>query len=170
MKPILCRWTRDGMQPAGPYWLREADRQWVIGERYAVCADAGRSRKSHDHFFASVSEAWRNLPDDLAARFPTPEHLRKAALIATGYRDERSIVASSRAEALRIAAFVRPLDEYAVVSTAGATVLVLTARSQSMRAMGQTEFQASKDAVLDYIAALIGVPAHQLQGAAMGER
>lgn len=163
MKPILCSWTGEAMVPAGPYWAREADQQWVVGERYAVdAADTTRSRKSHDHFFAAVGEAWRNLPDHLAARFPTPDHLRKAALIATGFRDERSVTVSSRAEALRLAAFMRPFDDFAVISTAGNTVVVLTAKSQSMKAMGKEQFQKSKDAVLDYVASLIGATPEQL--------
>jgi hypothetical protein len=32
-----------------------------------------RSSESHRHFFAVVNEAWRNLPEDLADDFPSPE-------------------------------------------------------------------------------------------------
>ena len=38
-----------------------------------------------------------------------------------------------------------------------ATVTVMTAKSQSMRAMGRVEFQRSKEAVLDVVAQMIGV-------------
>ncbi len=75
----------------------------------------------------------------------------------TGYRDERTLVASSRAEAQRLAAFVRPMDDYAVVTVECSLVRVLTAKTQNMRAMDKATFQASKDAVLDYIAEMIGV-------------
>ena len=112
--------------------------------------------RSHRFYFASVNEAWKNLPEDMAERYPTSDHLRKWALIKAGYRDERSIVASSKAEALRIAAFIRPMDEYAVVVVREAVVRVYTAKSQSTRAMGKAEFGASKEKVLDILSAMIG--------------
>ena len=78
-------------------------------------------------------------------------------LIRAGYRDERTIVAASMAEAQRIASFVRPLDEYAVVQVHEATVSVYTAKSQSARAMGKAAFQQSKRDVLDALSEMIGV-------------
>jgi hypothetical protein len=152
--PQPFRWTGTEMVPLRP---RLADRQYVIGEEYSLVPHEDRSPASHRHFFAAVNEAWKSLPEDMADSFPTPDHLRKYALIRAGYRDERTIVASSRAEALRIAAFVKPMDEYALVSTAGSTVVVLTAKSQSERAMGRADFQASKDAVLTILADMLGV-------------
>jgi hypothetical protein len=97
-----------------------------------------------------------NLPDHLAQQFTSPEALRKFALVRAGYADSRTIVASSKAEAQRMAAFVRPLDTFAVVTVSDAAVTVWAARSQSARAMGKRDFQESKDKVLDVIAALIG--------------
>lgn len=124
-----------------------------------------RSKVSHDHFFASVAEAYKNLPEDIAADFASEDHLRKWALIKAGFRDERSIVASSRAEALRLAAFVRPFDEFAVVVVREAVVTVYQAKSQSLRAMGKAEFQRSKDAVFDVLAKLIGTDVSELKQA-----
>jgi hypothetical protein len=56
-----------------------------------------------------------------------------------------------------LAAFVRPTDDFAIVTATGATVTVWTAKSQSVKAMGGKDFQVSKQAVLDVIADLIGV-------------
>ena len=42
---------------------------------------------------------------------------------------------------------------------------MLTAQSQSFRAMGKQRFQESKQAVLDILAELIGVEAKQLEDA-----
>ena len=64
-------------------------------------------------------------------------------------------MAASRAEALRLAAFIRPMDEYAVVSASEAVVTVWTAQSQSLRAMGKERFKASKDAVLAAIETML---------------
>ena len=154
--PIPVQWTGEAFVPIGR-GSRDADRYFVIGERYQLVEEKQRSAASHRHYFASVNEAWSSLPEEIAGRFPSAEHLRKFALIMTGYRDERTLVASSRAEAQRLASFVRPMDDYAVVTVEGSLVSVLTAKTQNMRAMDKATFQASKDAVLDYIAEMIGV-------------
>lgn len=126
------------------------------GEVVTLERREGRSRASHNAYFAQVEEAWSNIPEHMAERWATPDHLRRWALIKAGYRDERSIACASKAEALRVAAFVRPLDEYAVVVVREAVVTVLTAKSQSLKAMGKVDFQDSKTKVLDVLADLIG--------------
>ena len=93
----------------------------------------------------------------MSGRFATEEHLRKYALVKAGYRDERAIVCASRAEARRIAAFIRPIDDYAIVTVSDAVVTQFTAKSQSAAAMGEAEFQASKAAVLGLLDEMIGV-------------
>jgi hypothetical protein len=149
-------WNGENFTPAGSHWARLADKHFVVGQVYPLEVREDRSQKSHSHYFASINEAWQNLPEDVAERFPTSEHLRKFALIKAGYADERSIVCASKAEAQRIAAFVRPLDDFAIVAAREAVVCVWTAKSQSVRAMGRQDFQRSKDSVLDIIAGLIG--------------
>jgi hypothetical protein len=156
MDPLAFRWDGEAMRVL-PRFAKEADKRFVIGEIYALDEVHERSAKSHAQYFAALREGWLNLPDDLAQQFPTQEHLRKHALIRTGFRDERSIAASSRAEALRLAAFVKPIDEYAIVTTTRSLVVVYTAKSQSYRQMGKAEFQRSKQAVLDFIDSLLGV-------------
>ena len=131
--------------------------RFVPGNIYRLIEHEDRSQRSHAHYFASVHDAWQNLPERYADRFPTAEHLRKWALIQSGFHDQRSIVAASKAEALRIAAFFKPLDEHAVIVAREATVVVCTAKSQSSRAMGRDEFQKSKTAVLDMLSEMIGV-------------
>ncbi len=141
---------------------RLADDQFTVGETYTLEVVEERSAASHSHFFAALNEAWSNLPDDLAQRFQTVEHLRKYALIKAGYFDERSIVCASKAEASRVAAFIKPMDGYAIVATSEATVRVFTAKSQSMRAMGKETFQDSKTKVLEIVADMIGKSRAQL--------
>lgn len=140
-----------------------ANKEFVVGEVYTLdIADPARSMASHRHFFASVYDAWLNLPEAETQRFPTADHLRKYALIRAGYRDERSIVCGSKAEAVRVGAFVKPMDDYAVVAVSEAVVRVYTAKSQSPRAMGRKVFQESKDAVLGVLADMIEVSREQL--------
>lgn len=160
--PIPYQWDGEAMVPAATY-RRRCDREFVVGAFYHLVPHEDRSPASHAHYFASIAEAWRNLPENLTEQFPTTEHLRKNALIRAGYADERSIVCASRAEALRVAAFIKPLDDYAVVVVSEAVVKVYTAQSQSMRAMGKAAFQASKDAVLNVLADMLGTTAAGLQ-------
>jgi len=145
------------MIPASQFWSRKADEAFVVGEHYKLVEHHDRSGVSHRHFFASVNNAHGNLPDELLEQYPTAEHLRKKALIWKGYRDERTIVVSAMAEAQRIAAFVKPMDDFAVVTVKDAAVRVWTAKSQSTKAMGAKQFQASKQDVLDFIDDLLGV-------------
>lgn len=153
---LPMRWDGEAMVPLRGF-ARRADAQFVIGQTYRMEAIEERSAVSHRHYFAAINEAWANLPEHMAERFPSPEALRKFALIKAGYADSRQIVAASRAEAQRLAAFIRPMDEYSVVTVDQAVVTVFTARSQSVRAMGKAEFQNSKQKVLGGIADMIGV-------------
>lgn len=154
--PIYFRWSGNAMEPL-PRFAEVCDRAFVIGQTYRLEEREERSQASHSHYFASIHEAWQNLPLEQAERFPTPEHLRKWALVQAGYRDERSFAAKSNADALRLAAFVKPLDEYAVVVVREASVIVLTAKSQSQKAMGRKDFQDSKTKVLEIVWGLCGL-------------
>lgn len=157
--PILFQWDGEAMVPRRP---RIADKHFVVGQIYPLEVREDRSHVSHAHYFACIANAWQNLPEDLAERFRNPDALRKFALIKAGYRDERSIACASKAEAQRLAAFIEPMDSFAVVVVSEATVSVFTAKSQSMRAMGKVEFQKSKDAVLDVLAKMLGTTAAEL--------
>lgn len=160
--PQPFRWSGEAMIPLRP---RAADRAYVIGQEYTLEAIEPRSSAQHKFYFASVAECWRNLPDYIADEFPDSETLRKKALIRCGYRDERSIVCASKAEAIRVAAFIAPMDRYAIVVQVNAVVRVWTARSQSVRAMGKKEFAESVEKVLAFCADLIGVTPDQLKNA-----
>lgn len=138
-------------------WASRADRDFVVGETYQLVEHRDRSTASHNHYFVTLSNAWSNLPDELLESYPTVEHLRKKALINKGYRDERSIVCATKADAERMAAFIKPMDDYAVVIAREAVVRVWTAKSQSMKAMGNRDFQQSKSDVLDFLDDLLGV-------------
>jgi len=158
--PLAFDWTGENMSPKLP---KLADKFFVVGEVYRLAPHEDRSAVSHRHYFASINEAHNNLPEDIAERLPTPEHLRKFALIRAGYRDERTIVCPTKGEAMRVAAFVRPIDDFAVVECEDLVVTIYTAKSQSMRAMGKKTFQESKEAVLRIISEMIGIDAATLQ-------
>lgn len=152
--PLPFIWNGEAME-IDPRFRKQADKDFVIGERYRMTVQEERSAASHNHYFAILDTLWDTLPEHETERFPTVEHLRKYALIRAGYRDERSIVCASKAEAQRMAAFIKPIDEYAIVATSEAVVRVWTAQSQSKKAMGAKRFQESKDAVIGEVARMI---------------
>lgn len=153
--PIPFVWDGEVFRPL-PSFGNIAGAHYGAGEIVTLAPVEDRSAPSHRHYFACINEVWKNLREDQVAEFPTAEALRKKALIQVGHRDERTIVCASRAEALRVAAFLRPIDDTAVVSVSGSTVIHLTAKSQSIRAQGKQSFQEVKDRVLDVLAELIG--------------
>ncbi len=165
IQPIPCRWTGEAFVPL-PRAKALCAEQHSPSDIYIVDTMEERSWKSHRHFFTLVNEAWANLPEDAAQRYPSPTHLRKWALVKAGFRDERSIVCASRAEALRVAAFVKQGDEYAVVVVTGPVVTAYSAKSQRGKAMDRRTFQASKTAVLDILADLLGVQTEALKRSA----
>lgn len=158
-RPIMFQWTDDGhMVPASQFHARRADEQFCVGDTYSMVQQAQRSPSSHNHFFACIATAHDSLPDELLEVYPTPEHLRKKALIRKGYRNEREYVCASAAAARDLVLTIRDLDDYAIIEARDSVVRIWTAKSQSRAAMpGNGEFQRSKAEVLDFIADLLGV-------------
>lgn len=164
--PIAFVWQGDGFKPASPAWGRLADRFFVVGQRYEIVEHLERSSASHRHLFAAVQEAWSNLPEDQAERFPSSEHLRKHALIKAGFCDTQTHVCGTIAEAQRLERALKPVDEFSLLERRGCVVTRYVAHSQSMRAMGKETFQKSKDEVLRIVAEMIGTTPEQLAKAA----
>ena len=159
-------WNGEAMIPMR---AKAADQEFVIGQRYWLEQVSDRSWISHRHEFAWIKQAWDNLPESFADMFPSPEHLRKAALIATNWHRETIIDAGSRAAAARVAAYARGEDEFARVVVRGSTVVIQKARSQRMHGldrMDKAEFQKSKDDILVWISELLNVEPERLRGAA----
>lgn len=154
--PTAFTWDGEALVMV-PKWPRLAASRFEGGRDYLLVDVEHRSDASHRHEFAWLKTAWTNLPEDLADLFPSPEHLRKRALIDAGFYHETMIDAGSNAAALRVASHLRTKDDFAHVVVRGAFVVERTAKSQSRRAMGKHEFQESKTAILEVIAAMIGV-------------
>lgn len=163
--PLTFRWDGEAMIPL-IHCRKQADEQFVIGQAYRMTEYEERSLATHNHEFAWLATAWENLPEAIAPTYPTPEHLRKRALIEAGYFHETAVDAGSHAAAIRVAAAVRSLDEFALVIVQGAFVLIRRAKSQSRRAMKKDEFQKSKSAIMDVVAEMLGVSPDSLEKAA----
>lgn len=163
MTPVQCVWTGEVYRPTSARMVRVADDQHGRGEIVVLEAVKPRSMASHDHFFAVVQDAWETLPES-ETRFPTAEALRSWALCKAGYCDVETFVASSKAEALKLASFVRKGNVWVTVN--GPQVTRLTPHSQSMKAMGGKVFQDSKTKCLEVIAGLLDTSPDQLARAA----
>lgn len=162
-RPQGFTWDGEAMVPRSP---RLADKAYCVGETYLLVPHEERTSATHNHEFAWLKDAWLNLPEALADQFPTQEHLRKRALIDGGFYNETIIDAGTNAAAIRVAAAIRQMDEFALVFVRGVHVIRRVAKSQSRRAMNKQEFQASKTAILEIVSGMIGVKPAQLTGQA----
>lgn len=162
-RPQGFTWNGEAMVPRSP---RLADKAYVVGENYLLVTYEQRSISSHNHEFAWLKDAWLNLPENLADQFPTPEHLRKRALIDGGFYDETIIDVGTNADALKVASAFRSREEFSLVIVRGPAVVIRTAKSQSRRSMNKHDFQASKTAILEIVSNMIGVKPEQLTGQA----
>lgn len=149
--PMLFAWDGEAMIPHTRF-SRLAEHSFTAGHAYRMIVEEERSAASHRQYFAAVREAWMNLPEHMQLAFPSSDHLRKFALIKTGFCKVRK-VASGRHIAI---------DGYAIVCKEDGITSVYEARSQNFRSMTRSEFQASKTAVLDYLANLIKVTSDEL--------
>lgn len=142
------------------------------GEIVTVSIERGRSMNSHRHQFAFVREAWQNLPEALMEMpwAETAETLRKHALIATGFHQTYTLDCGANATAQRVKTALVSAEAgkhgYALGRVRGPVVTIWTPESQSLRSMGGARFQESKTAILDWMAAQIGVTPERLRAQA----
>lgn len=137
-------------------------RQYHSGEVYPLAPLETRSRASHSHFFACIHEGFANIPESMAARWPTPDHLRRWLLIETGWFHESEIDCASPKHATQAATLIRSFDGYARISIHGSKVIIRRAKSQSAAAMGKDSFESSKRDVLELLEHLIGTKRGEL--------
>ncbi|MDO8912337.1 MAG: hypothetical protein Q8N10_03505 [Phenylobacterium sp.] len=163
--PIPTRWDGEAFVPL-PRFAGLADEHYVVGQVYTMAEIQARSHKTHAHYFARVNDIWATLPDPLAARFKSADALRKYALISTGHCDESSTVCMFKTEAQRLAASMRPLDEFSVVTVNGKVVTRYTAKSMDIKSMDKEAFQKAKEDTLRFLEDLIGVAPAELARAA----
>jgi hypothetical protein len=155
---IRCVWTGSTFEPASGFMRAQAAKAFGDGEVVLLAVVNERSMRSHRHYFAALHDAWASLPERLADMpySVSSEALRKHALIASGFADVMTIDAGSTAAAMRVAAGLRSVHrDYCVVKVQGPVVRVFTAQSQSVKAMGNKEFQRSKTLVLEWVDGLL---------------
>lgn len=145
-----------------------AARQFDEDQEYPLSVQQYRSMKQHRYYFASIRDGFDNLPENIAARWPTAEHLRKWLLVTLGWFDEKEFDFEGHDAAIqarRLALFIRTEDEYAMITVRPMDngvrkVIVRRAKSQATEgpnAMSPEDFKLSSKAVLDELDHMIGV-------------
>jgi hypothetical protein len=173
--PVVFRWTEADIVDPDSGEIRKrrvmipldrfgnvCRRQYHDGEEYPLVPLEARSRKSHNAFFAAINEGFDNLPESLAARWPTSEHMRKWLLIECGWFDEKEFEFDNQRYANSLGAFIRTEDEFARISIHKVAdrkwrVIVRRAKSQAAANMGKQSFEDSKKAVLELLEHMVGV-------------
>jgi len=161
IEAVAFIWDGGAMIPLDRY-RGLASRQFRPGVEYALIPHRERSDAAHGLYFKAVQLAWKNLPEDMAARFPTAEHLRKWCLVKEHYADEHSMLCANEAQAQSTAVLARALDGYAIIQINGPIVTVWTAKSQSRHAMGHEMFTESMNKTLERMADMLGISSQQL--------
>lgn len=156
---IPGRWNGEVFEPQyepAKTWCQHNLHPW---EHVTLTIWRARTKRTHNHQFAWLHDALENLPEKYLDEpwAQTEDHLRKYALIRTGYFNCQTIPVDSREEAMRWATILREMDSYCIVVARDDVVYRYTAQSQKMKEMGRDRFQKSKQAILEFIAGLIGV-------------
>lgn len=160
---IRWRWDGEALRP-----LTNRPLPLEPGETYLLEAIEERSRASHAHYFARITDLWESLPEHLASEpwATTPEFLRHYALIHEGFAHCQAYPCASAAEARRwLSILPRPRGEdgqpvFSIRKIEGSTLYEFTPETQKMRGnggMGKARFQESKDKVLGFLEHLVGV-------------
>jgi hypothetical protein len=121
------------------------------GEVYLL-REEGRVEAARRHYHARVAELWDNLPHD---EFPSPTHLRKFALIRTGFCQEITMPLATEGLQALFKILARRFDPYVICVSHGESVAAYTAKSQARGSMRDTELSDSMAKVLDYAEGLL---------------
>ena len=129
----------------------------MIGEHYRLEIFNERSQKYHAKYFATIADAWEHLPEPWSILLPSPENLRKYALIKAGHCDATTFVLKNRPEALAALAAFRLFDGYCLATATKNVVTVWRARSQRKAVQDARQFYETTQKVFTIIGEIIGV-------------
>jgi hypothetical protein len=166
-QPVVFTWDGATMTPVARYARAAREQFGEPGSTHILAPYEERNMKFHNMCFAALHEAWVNLPEGVAARWPQgAEHFRKWLLCnkSTFYRETEAVF-PTREAALHAAVFARQGDEdyvfvYGPRPTTDGQWLVIkrTPRSQAQHRMSPREFEESMTQILDAAGEFIGVP------------
>lgn len=153
IRPVLCAWTGEHFVPL-PRFKRLCDQQFAVHEEYALIPSEERSMDSHRGYFAEVREAWNNLAEEFDGRFPSDKHLRSYALVKTGFATYSAFPCKDHQSAVDLAISLRRRSPFSVIKVSDDVVECWDPESQSVANMKKEKFEASKKAVLEFVASM----------------
>lgn len=162
-RPIIAVWTPEGTFVPLPRFQKLCDQYFAVHEEIALVRHHERNMNQHRGYFAALSDAFDNLMEDVAGRFPSAEHLREWALCQTEFCTITEEVYSTKKDATQAAKALRKLAPYAVISVHDSAMVTKHAMSQSVRAMGKETFEASCKAVLEVVAGMARTTPRELK-------
>jgi hypothetical protein len=163
--PISFVYQDGAFRPAGRYAAEQVAARYGDGQVVKLVEYEPRSRAHHNWFFVAVTHVFENLTDEQRLLWPTEEALRKYALCKAGCCDVATHVCSSKAEAERLAGFLRSHRMADLVVHDGSLVTALSAWSMKYREMSKTRFRECVEKTLPILADIIGVEVEALEQA-----
>jgi hypothetical protein len=152
-RPVAVTWTGEHFVPL-PRFKRLCDDQFHVGEEIAIIRSEERNMSQHRGYFAQLNEAFKNLAEEYANGYPSPEHLRADALVKSGYCTETDYIMDSPQEARKLGINLRRMNPYSIIRIRGNIVKHFEPESQSVPAMSKEKFEASCKAVLDIVSSM----------------
>lgn len=152
-RPILAVWDGNVFIPL-PRFKNLCDRQFEINAEVPLIRSEERNMSAHRWYFASINEAWKNLAEEYANGYPSPEHLRAAALVEAGYCTETNYVMDSPKDARQLGIALRRLSPLAIIRISGNVVKHFEAESQSVSAMKRERFDRSIRDVIEIVSSM----------------
>ena len=172
MAPVVFEWRENDEHPGTGIMIpvrmyyKICERQFVFGQQYPMLVVEPRDMKSHNHYFAALNEAWKNLAEEVRVTIPTAEHLRHWALIETGFCSITVTDCATPAHAENSARNSRKHLPFARIKRRGNVVEIRSAESQQIApppfGMTNERFKESKKAVLDLVSTLARTDAKTL--------
>jgi hypothetical protein len=129
-----------------------------------LTSDIFSADKMRRRFFAHLREdVWGSLKEEHVRRFPSPEILRKHALIAVGHCDVRTVVAGSRSAAPDLAKAFEAMDSYAIVTVQGDVITIYQAKSMARRFLLKPQFNDVAEKVWTWIYQQTGIDGRMIE-------
>ncbi len=156
LRPVVFIWNGEHMIPL-PRFKRLCDEQFEVNEEVALEIVENRSLRSHNFYFATLSEAYNNLSEEYAQEFEDVEHLRSWALCIEGFCTQTRYQLNTAEDARTLRKVLKEQKKSTIVKVVGTDVIVYTPESQAMYGvdrMKKDRFEQSKKAVLARVASM----------------
>lgn len=162
---LRARFDGEAFRPLDKF-MPEVRRTYATGSLVVIDADYPENMAANRAYHAEIRALWQNLPETLDVHYPRPDHLRKRALIKTGYYTANSVALKTAEEARVVAGIMKPLDEFSVVIVRDNVIRIFRPRSQRLRhndedavKMDADELRQSRKDVLEFCRKIVGVNA-----------